>query len=84
MSGENQNQVDPLRRFGSLCKQLITMCQKSRNQRVADRKPVKRLKTIPSGDLTHLNGTSSILNENEQNPHEGFYRQHYENLEPSA
>lgn len=64
--------------FGSLCKQLIEMCQISRNERIANLKSVRSVKTEPSEELALLTGSSTFL-PSEQNPHEDYYRQNYEN-----
>lgn len=75
----SKKRKNPLENFGSLCKQLITMCQKSRNDRFAEQRLVKSVETTPDESLTQLIGDSSRIRENEQNSHEDFYRLHYEN-----
>ena len=71
-------------KFGSLCNQLISMCQKSRNDRATEQKNVKSVDFVPNESLTQLVGSGNTVTKNEQNPHENFYRQHYEDLTPSA
>lgn len=80
MSGRKETLV----KFGSLCRQLISMCQNARDDRAAQQEAVRSVETTPYESLTNLIGTSSISGENEQNPHENFYRLHYENLNQSA
>lgn len=74
MSGRKKG----LEKFGSLCRQLIRMCQNSRNDRAAQQRTVRSVKATSDESLTDLIGASSTIGEHEQNPHESFYRQHYE------
>ena len=75
---ERKDPPNAIRRFGSLCRQLIGMCQKSRNQRLTDLKLIKSVKTLPSEELALLLGKSSDFIPEEINPHEAYYREKHQ------